>query len=101
MDDRHPDHRAVAEETLRVARCSVFSYVTPWNVKAEENTFFEVTQDDLKRKVEALGCYKSQAERQYMGEEFIFGWSRTTGLKAHLPFAEGFYCVQQVFSYAS
>lgn len=95
--DKHPDHRAVAEETLRVTKCSILSYITPWNaVDAKENTFFEVSDTDVDKKIEALDCYVSQSERQYMNAEFVRSWAVTTGVRVGLPLAEGFEVVRLI-----
>jgi LmbE family N-acetylglucosaminyl deacetylase len=88
VHDRHPDHRAVAEESLRVFNGSLFTYIAPWNGDFEPNYFVGI---DLYRKLEALKAYKSQSERAYMKPESIHAAALYNGVKSFQGFAEAFH----------
>lgn len=88
--DRHPDHRTVAEETLRVFNCNLLTYIGPWNGDEQANYFVELTEEQLEKKIEALACYKSQAHRPYMQPEFIRSWAIYNGTKCNKKYAESF-----------
>lgn len=89
-NDPHPDHRIVGEESLRVWKKNLITYLAPWNGCHDENYFIELSQAQLDKKIQALSCYKSQAHRKYMDPEFIRSWARYTGIKAGVRYAEGF-----------
>lgn len=89
--DRHDDHRVVAEKVRRVHNASLFTFIAPWNGVEKSNYFVELSEQQLEKKIEALRCYKSQAHRAYMDEDFIRSWARTTGIKCGKKYAEGFH----------
>lgn len=90
VTDKHPDHRTVAEESLRVFNRNVITYIGPWNGDEEPNYFVSLTEQQLDKKIEALTSYRSQAHRAYMNPDFIRSWAVYNGIKAGCKFAEGF-----------
>lgn len=92
--DRHPDHRCVAEETIRVFNGSIISYLAPWNGQTVENYFIKL--DSLDKKLAAIACYQSQSERKYCDPEFIESWAVATGAKCGFGLAEGFEVVRLI-----
>lgn len=94
--DRHPDHRTVAEETLRVFSCNLLTYIGPWNGNEDANYFVEITSEQLEKKIQALACYKSQAHRPYMNSDFIRSWARYNGMRCGKMYAEGFRVVRLI-----
>ena len=88
--DRHPDHRTVAEASLRIFNCSLLTYISPWNGHEQPNFFVEITKSQLDQKIDALSCYKSQAHRHYMSPEFIRAQAIYNGVKCVKQYAEGF-----------
>lgn len=87
---KHPDHRTVGKEALRVFKCSLLTFLQPWNGNEDSNYFVELSEQQLEKKIEALACYKSQAHRHYMDPDFIRSWARYTGGKIGKKYAEGF-----------
>lgn len=87
---KHPDHRAVGEESKRVIKGSFITYLQPWNGNENPNYFIELSEEQLEKKIAALACYKSQAHRSYMDPDFIRSWARYTGIKCGKKYAEGF-----------
>lgn len=90
VKDVHPDHRIVAEESLRVWKKSVITYMGAWNGNLDYNYFIELTDQQLEKKIQALACYKSQAHRPYMDPEFIRAQARYNGIKCGKLYAEAF-----------
>ncbi len=88
--DRHPDHRTIAEESLRVFNCNLITYIGPWNGEESANYFIELSEQQLEKKIAALACYKSQAHRKYMDPDFIRSWAVYNGIKANCKYAEAF-----------
>lgn len=88
--DRHDDHRIVAEKVRRVYSGSLFTFIAPHNGQIEETYFVELSEEQLNKKIEALACYKSQANRPYMDPEFIRSWARYNGIKCGKKYAEAF-----------
>jgi LmbE family N-acetylglucosaminyl deacetylase len=90
IHDIHPDHKIVAEQSLRVWKKSLITFIAPWNGAESPNYFIELTEAQLHNKIEALKCYKSQAHRPYMNEEFIRSWAIVNGIRAGVKYAESF-----------
>lgn len=96
INDRHPLHRMVGEESLRVFNQSLLTYIGPWNGSEDANYFVELTEQQLEKKIQAMACYKSQAHRPYMCPDFIRSWARYNGIKCGKLYAEGFKVVRLV-----
>lgn len=90
INDRHPLHRIVAEETLRVVNGNLFTYVGPWNANENPNYFIELSEEHLEKKIAALSCYKSQSHRPYMNPDFIRSQAIYNGIKCGKRYAEAF-----------
>lgn len=90
INDRHSLHRMVAEETKRVINGNLFTYLAPWNGNEDPNYFVELSEKHLEKKIEALKCYKSQAHRSYMSDEFIRAQAVYNGIKCGKRYAEAF-----------
>jgi LmbE family N-acetylglucosaminyl deacetylase len=89
-NDVHPDHRIVGEESLRVWKKSLITYLAPWNGGEESNYFIELTGDQLEKKINALWCYRSQSHRPYMSSDFIRAQAVYNGIKCGKLYAEAF-----------
>lgn len=94
--DRHPDHRTVAEESRRVFNQNLLTYLGPWNGEENNNYFVELSAHQLEKKIEALRCYRSQADRRYMNPDFIRAQAIYNGVKANVTYAEGFTLVKGI-----
>lgn len=90
--DIHQDHGVIHLEALRAFKKStILGYELPWNhSNFDARMFFKLSTNDVKRKVLALNCYKSQAHREYMKEEFTRSLATVRGLQAGHRFAEAF-----------
>jgi LmbE family N-acetylglucosaminyl deacetylase len=90
VNDRHSDHKVVAEQSLRVLNYNLITYLGAWNGQQNENHFVEISQQQLDKKIEALACYESQSYRPYMSPEFIRAQAIFNGIKCNKRFAEAF-----------
>lgn len=88
--DRHTDHSIVGRIVKRVYDGSLYTFLHPWNGFHEDNYFVSLSEDDFKTKLDALKCYKSQAGRYYMSEEFIRAQAVYNGIKCGKRYAEAF-----------
>lgn len=95
INDYHQDHIVVATEMIRAFKTcsSIISYELPWNNVTFNTQFFEkITSDQISKKIEILGSYKSQMikNRSYFNKDFIMGFARTRGVQVNSEFAESF-----------
>lgn len=91
--DLHQDHLTIAMEGLRAFKLSatILGYEIPWNNLTFNTTcFVSLTEEQLQKKVDALGCYKSQANRFYATEEFVRSLAITRGTQIGVKYAETF-----------
>lgn len=96
--DTHQDHMTVNQEGLRAFKSvNLFGYELPWNhFQFSGNAFIEVSECQIKRKLLALSCYKTQLEknRPYFDEDFIWGLARVRGVQIGCKYAESFEAVR-------
>lgn len=90
--DIHQDHVTIANECLRAfKKNTILQYEVPWNNLTFDNQLFVcVDEIDVKNKVEAVECYKTQANRDYTDEDFIVSLLRTHGVQVGRQYAEVF-----------
>ena len=91
--DLHQDHNTIAMEGLRAFKLSstILGYEVPWNNLSFNTTcFVTLTQENIKRKIDALKCYKSQADRFYSSAQFIKSLAITRGTQIGAKYAETF-----------
>jgi len=98
MNDLHQDHKVIAEEARRMfKRTTMFGYEMPWNnISFNTQSFVILEKQHLDRKIRALKCYKSQAHREYLNEQFIESLAVTRGVQINAPYAEAFEVVRLV-----
>lgn len=92
LSDLHQDHHVVAMEGLRAFKfASILGYELPMNtITFQHACFVELTPQHLERKIEALGCYRSQQFRPYASERFIRALATVRGIQAGVEYAEAF-----------
>lgn len=92
VHDIHQDHVTVAKECLRAfKKNTILQYEVPWNNFTFNNQLFIcVDEIDVNNKVEAVKCYETQKERDYVREDFIRGLLRTHGVQIGHQYAEVF-----------
>jgi LmbE family N-acetylglucosaminyl deacetylase len=99
-DDRHQDHRTVAEIVPTVLRDQLYlAYEIPkWDGDMGRPTvYFPMTEEVARRKVELLHkCYPSQRGRDWWDDETFLGIARLRGMECRTRYAEAFYCQKSV-----
>jgi len=92
INDLHQDHHTIAMEGLRAFKQrSVISYELPWNnITFRTQAFVKLSEENIKKKVEALKAYESQKDRFYASEEFIRSLAITRGTQINSKYAEAF-----------
>lgn len=96
--DTHQDHATLFQEGFRAFKhASVLGYELPQNLISFDNSaFVELSEADLRRKVEALSAYESQGFRTYSSREFIYGLAKVRGVQCNSEFAEAFESVRLI-----
>jgi LmbE family N-acetylglucosaminyl deacetylase len=100
QNDLHQDHITIYNEGLRAFKdCTILGYELPWNnINFHTRHFVCLKEEHIKKKYDALRCYKSQAERHYVNEEFIYGLARTRGVQIGMRYAEAFDVIRWVLT---
>lgn len=90
--DTHQDHQTVVNEAIRVfTRSTLLTYGFPWNAYNFAPTYFvPVSEQQIKQKIRAVQCYRSQAHHYYTHSRSIVAQARYHGLQCGSPFAEAF-----------
>jgi LmbE family N-acetylglucosaminyl deacetylase len=96
--DTHQDHDTVSAEGFRAfKRTSIFGYELPWNnLTFTTSAFVMVEEEFLEKKILALACYKSQADRQYASPEFVRSLARVRGVQIGVRYAEAFEAIRVI-----
>jgi len=92
IKDVHQDHSVTAEETLRLFRdIGVISYEAPRSsLLFEPNLYMGLNDKNLKTKIDALLCYKSQYDKYYFEPSVIRSFARMRGSQCRVKYAEAF-----------
>lgn len=92
LNDVHQDHRALAEEVVRVFKHhTVLFYELPNSCLVFEPRFFQpLTDDVVKKKLEIISLYESQRNQRYMEQDAILASMRFRGLQIGHKYAEAF-----------
>lgn len=98
LNDIHQDHATIANEAVRAFKfVNILSYEMPWNnFNFATTSFFVLSEENIKTKVEALKKYQSQAHRPYANEEFIRSLARTRGVQIGQQYAEVFEIIRTI-----
>jgi LmbE family N-acetylglucosaminyl deacetylase len=97
-NDTHQDHQIVSSEGLRAfKKTSILGYELPWNNFTFSNhCFVSLDEKCIKRKIDALNCYDSQKDRDYLHEDFIRGLAITRGTQIGRQYAEAFEVIRLI-----
>tara|TARA_A100000171_G_C2139709_1_gene153913 strand:- start:5675 stop:6319 length:645 start_codon:yes stop_codon:yes gene_type:complete len=91
-DDVHQDHKTICQEGYRAFKTkTILGYELIWNNKQfRVDCAFELSKENLNKKIEALTHYKSQGRRNYLSSEFIRSLAVTRGVQFGFEYAEVF-----------
>ena len=94
----HPDHVVVGEAVE-----SIFIESTIYAMEGIRdgrrlhiNKWVVINEPDLKKKLESIKKYKSQADKHYSDPSLIVAWARVRGNQINRNLAEGFEVIQEV-----
>jgi len=92
LHDIHQDHSTIAQEGLRAFKnCTILGYELIWNnLTFNTTSFIKLDKRHIVCKSDALKEYKSQKDRPYMSEDFIFSLAKTRGVQIGTKYAESF-----------
>ena len=101
-DDRHQDHRLLAEFTAQTFRDhTVLAYeIAKYDGDlGQPNVFVPCSEEDLAAKCRACEHFASQQGKQWFDDDTFRGLARLRGLECNSPtrFAEAFYCRKMTF----
>lgn len=95
LEDRHQDHRAVAENVWRVFRKHpIFEYeIAKYESDlGHPNVYVELDGGEAERKVDLLlDCYPSRSIHHWWCAETFFALMRLRGIESNCTYAEGLY----------
>ncbi|MFA5400920.1 MAG: PIG-L deacetylase family protein [Dehalococcoidia bacterium] len=99
-NDTHQDHQTVSQEGFRAfKKISIIGYEMPYNNLNFSSSLFMVLQSKhVRKKTEALKCYRSQADRAYATPDFITGLARVRGTQIGVKYAESFEVIRWVIT---
>ena len=99
-NDTHQDHQTVSQEGFRAfKKISIIGYEMPYNnLNFSTNLFVVLEEKHLRKKVEALKCYRSQADRTYATPDFITSLARVRGTQIGIKYAEAFEVIRWVIT---
>jgi LmbE family N-acetylglucosaminyl deacetylase len=100
FNDTHQDHLTIAQEGFRAFKDrSILGYEIPWNNKTfNTECFILLDEQQIRAKVRALKCYKSQLARPYANEKFIRSLAVTRGTQIGAKYAEAFEVIRWVLA---
>ncbi|MEA4811907.1 MAG: PIG-L family deacetylase [Anaerolineaceae bacterium] len=101
--DVHQDHGTLTQEALRAFRGTT---VLGYDVLRSSYGFFpdflvEVSEKSVETKLQALGEYKTYANKYYFSPEILRATAIRHGALAERPFAEGFDIIRMVGEFAA
>jgi LmbE family N-acetylglucosaminyl deacetylase len=98
LQDIHQDHSTVATEGLRAFKDrTIWGYELIWNNLSFSTTcFVGLEERHVRKKVDALAAYRSQAQKAYTSEDFVYSLARTRGVQIGANFAECFETIRLV-----
>jgi len=92
LHDTHQDHSVAAEETLRLFKdVGLACYESPRSsMNFTPNMYVSLSDADVKRKIDALGSYKSQFDRFYFKANVVQAFLEMRGCQCRTRYAEAF-----------
>jgi N-acetylglucosamine malate deacetylase 1 len=97
-NDTHQDHKIIAHEGFRAfKKTTMLGYEVPWNnLDFRTSCFTHLSERDLEKKVEALSCYESQADRAYARGEVVKSQAIFRGTQIGTRYAEAFEVIRWI-----
>jgi len=96
--DFHQDHSVASQEAVRAFREGIIlGYILPWNLrKIRFDTFYELEERHLEKKLEAIKVLTSQKHRFYYNPDKLKALAEAIGLFRRKNLAEAFELLSEV-----
>jgi len=96
--DLHQDHDTVTRECKRAFKhVGILGYELPWNnITFHTQCFIKLKKKHVEKKIQALKCYKSQANKYYATEDFVWSLAKIRGVQIASEFCEAFEVIRWV-----
>ncbi len=99
--DTHQDHQVVTYETKRIFKeIGIIGYEFPYNnLSFNYDLIVGLTEDNMEKKMDVIKCFRSQQDRMYFNEEYIYSLAKVNAMRMKLayPYAEAFEVVRLVW----
>lgn len=92
-NDRHQDHRNCSNAVSSAARKvpEIFLFEGPsTNVSFEPHYFVELSEEQIRKKINSLNCYKSQIDKHSLNLPWIINLAKVHGTKTFTEYSEAF-----------
>lgn len=99
-NDKHQDHSTIHNEALRAFKkeASIWGYEHPWNnLSFTTDIFVKLEEKHINSKIRALRCYKTQLDKSYFDERYIWSLAYTRGTQVDWTYAEAFELVRLMY----
>ena len=98
LQDVHQDHTTIAHEGRRAFKgCSILGYELPWNnFSFAPGCFVSLTEENVRKKCEAIGVYQSQSHRSYTAADFTRSLAKVRGVQSGHLYAEAFEVIRWI-----
>ena len=98
INDIHQDHSTVAKEGLRAFKDrTILGYELIWNnITFNTSAFIILQHNHVQSKVDALQEYRSQKDKAYMSQDFVFSLAKSRGVQIGKEYAECFEVIRWV-----
>lgn len=104
--DTHQDHQVIATESFRAFKKTsmIWSYELPMNnIEIKRNVYMQLTEKEMRMKINAVNQYKSEIERwRQMHRPFFYAETipslcRSIGLEINVKYAEAFEVMRMIW----
>lgn len=96
--DTHQDHNVISSEGFRAfKKTTMLGYEMPWNnLQFVTSCFYEISKENLDKKIKALDEYHSQKHRSYASAEFVESLAKIRGVQCGCNLAETFEVIRWI-----
>lgn len=90
--DIHQDHTTIAQEGIRAFKnTTILGYELIWNnLTFNTQCFIELKKRHIDNKILALKEYRSQGQRSYLSDDFVYSLAKARGVQVGCEYAEAF-----------
>jgi len=95
--DPHQDHQVITQEAIRAfPSSSIFGYENFRSINKITNVLIELEEADIKKKIAAAACYKSQEHKKWNNGSLWQSLARVRGMQIKTKYAEAYEAIRVV-----